>query len=277
MKHAEIRFHTPTAAEAALPYHVVAAGQTLALAAAAPVMRRYNQHVLILTLAGSGTIEVQGRRRNAMPGTLTWLDTARDYAHGCEPASPGWQYLWIGIHGFGLDRLFAQAGLAAEPVTRLADPGGARRQIEAILRQMAERGPHQAIRTSAAVAALLASLIADRRPLAGDGPREAPLDRALAALRPALARRWSMTDLAAAAGVSQSQLHRAFRAGTGLTPGAWLRRERINAAKPLLMDRGLSVQAVAEAIGYPDPFHFSRDFRALVGRSPRVFRNDGGA
>ena len=38
-----------------------------------------------------------------------------------------------------------------------------------------------------------------------------------------------------------------------------------------------SIAAVAEAVGYPDPYHFSRDFRALTQRSPSLFRQEGGA
>lgn len=101
--------------------------------------------------------------------------------------------------------------------------------------------------------------------------------RAQLALRAGLARRWRVEEIARVAGLSASQLHRVFRAATGLSPMAWLRVERINAAKPLLMNPALPLAAVAEAVGYPDPFHFSRDFKALSGRSPRAFRQAGGA
>lgn len=266
MQDTEILFHTPGPAEAAFPYHVLAAGRTLARPGDPPVRRRYNQHVLILTETGEGLIEVQGRRWRAGPGALAWLDTGRDYAHGCDPAAPLWQYLWIGVQGFGLDRL------APGPVTQPGNPQAAALILD-ILAQLRARGPGLAPRTSAGVAALIALILGGDEPGAPALRRIAPLAHRL---RAALADRWTVPRLAAEARLSPPQLHRLFRAETGLSPMEWLRRERITAAKPLLLDPALSVQQVAEAVGYADPFHFSRDFRRLTGQPPRSFRNAGG-
>ena len=78
---ARISFHTPTALDAVFPYHVVAAGRTVARPDEAPIRRRYNQHVLILTLSGRGEVAVNGRLRGAEPGTIAWLNTTHDYFH----------------------------------------------------------------------------------------------------------------------------------------------------------------------------------------------------
>lgn len=274
-----IWFHTPGAAEAAFPYHVVAGGWRVALPGDAPVARRFHQHVLILTVEGSGLVRAAGRRRRARPGTLVWLDTRLDYEHCCHGSAATWRYHWIGVHGFGLDMLYEQATVAADPVTALADPAAALHRIKAIHAAMADRDPMQGAMNAATVAEILARLLADRRrPLVAAEPANLrPIDRALSQLRRSLPRQWSIADLAETAGLSVSQLHRSFRAETGLSPMAWLRQERINAAKPFLLDPSRSIRAVAEASGYLDPFHFSRDFKSLTGRSPLSFRRAGGA
>ncbi|MNT85189.1 HTH-type transcriptional activator Btr [compost metagenome] len=56
----------------------------------------------------------------------------------------------------------------------------------------------------------------------------------------------------------------------------WLRHERINRAKRLLVEPDAKVSAVAAHCGYPDPYHFSRDFRRLTGYTPTKFKRDGG-
>jgi AraC-like DNA-binding protein len=278
MQDTEIWFHTPGPADVAFPYQVMAGGRTLTWPSDPPVMRRYHQHVLIQTIAGTGTIREAGRRRRAGPGTVAWLDTRLDYAHGCHPSAPSWRYLWIGVQGFGLDLLFEQASVAADPVTPLTDPAAFARRIEGILEAMRNREPLQAATNAAEVATLLAQMLADRRQsLDQNRPAARPIDRTLGQLRRALARPWRIADMTRAAGLSASQLQRVFLVETGLSPMAWLRQERINAAKPLLLDHARSVRAVAESVGYLDPFHFSRDFKALTGRSPRDFRSAGGA
>lgn len=272
-------FHTPGAAEEAFPYHVVAGGWRVARPGDAPVARRFHQHVFILTVEGTGLVRQAGRRRRAGPGTLVWLDTQTDYEHRCQGAAAIWRYHWIGVHGFGLDVLYEQAAAAVDPVTALADPAAALRCMDAIHGAMAERGALQGAANAAAVASLLAQVLADRRrPLVAARPAVLrPIDRALSQMRLALPRPWSIADLTEVTSLSVSQLHRSFRAETGLSPMAWLRQERINAAKPLLLDPAYSIRAVAEAIGYLDPFHFSRDFKALTGRAPLSFRRSGGA
>jgi AraC family transcriptional regulator of arabinose operon len=277
MDQPEIRFHTPTPAEATFPYHVVAAGRTLVRPADPAVRRRYNQHVLILTESGVGRVEQQGRHWQAMPGTLVWLDTGRDYAHGCDPAAARWHYLWLGMQGFGLEALHARCMAEGGQILRPADPALPATLMTGILAHLKEHAMVQAARTSSAVAALLALMLDSRAGPTTDSvaPRRriAPmLDR----LRLSLAQPWTVPALARAADLSVAQLHRQFLAETGLPPMGWLRRERVTAAKPLLLDPTRQIQNVAETVGYADPFHFSRDFHRLTGRSPREFRKAGG-
>lgn len=278
MDKTEILFHTPGPAEAAFPYHVLAAGLTITGPQEPPIRRRYRQHVLILTLEGCGVVSVADREWMARAGSLTWLDTAGDYAHCCAAGSPHWRYLWIGAQGFGLDRLCAGWQAASGPVAALPDATWAERLFRQILDEMRSRGPAMAARCSRDVAALVALRRDAILPVeqANRPGRPALAMAVLPRLSGDLARRWTAEAIAGVAGLSPSQLRRLFRAETGLSPLSWLRRERITLAKTLLLDHRFSIQDVADAVGYPDPFHFSRDFRALTGRAPRAFRQDRG-
>ena len=59
---------------------------------------------------------------------------------------------------------------------------------------------------------------------------------------------------------------------TGSTPLDWLRRERISEAKRRLSQSKEPIRVIAEELGYGDQFYFSRDFKKLVGLSPRHYR-----
>lgn len=85
-------------------------------------------------------------------------------------------------------------------------------------------------------------------------------------------------DLARAAGLDVRTLERRFRAWVGLTPKAVLARYRlIEAAERVQREPDAPLAALAAALGYSDQAHFSRDFRAVVGRTPGQLREDARA
>ncbi|WP_215779982.1 AraC family transcriptional regulator [Paludibacterium sp. B53371] len=270
-------FHTPSAIDLLFPYHVAACGRTRALPSQAAVVRRYDQHVLILTLAGQGEVEVNGQPYLAGPGSLCWLDTGRQYAHSCSRHSDDWHYLWLGMQGFGLDSLLASLSHGDRPPVIVLDQAAPVQHLfETLIERMATRPPDQSAADNADVAQILARLL-NQQTAALTPDRLSPVQQVMQQMRAALARPWHLPELARLAGLSVSQLHRVFRHSTGMSPMSWLRLERIHAAKTLLVSDTRSIAAVAEAVGYPDPYHFSRDFRRLTQRSPSAFRLAGGA
>ncbi len=80
-------------------------------------------------------------------------------------------------------------------------------------------------------------------------------------------------DLAARAGVHPVHLARSFRAHLGSSPGAYLRRLRIQwAAEALLESPEKSITEVALEAGFYDHGHFARAFRAALGTTPSRYR-----
>ncbi len=78
--------------------------------------------------------------------------------------------------------------------------------------------------------------------------------------------------LASAARVSPGYFDAIFRQAVGLTPQEYIKRLRVRRAQELLIHTALPVKRVASAVGYGDPFHFSRQFRAVCGMSPLAYR-----
>jgi transcriptional regulator GlxA family with amidase domain len=94
--------------------------------------------------------------------------------------------------------------------------------------------------------------------------------RAQAVLAARLGEKVGLDELAAAAGLGKFQLLRRFRAVTGMTPGTYRRRLRIEGAK-LALARGESPSQVALAFGFVDQSHFTRAFRLQTGETPGRF------
>lgn len=102
---------------------------------------------------------------------------------------------------------------------------------------------------------------------------EQRINKVLNAVSREPARAFSLEDLGAIACLSPFHLHRVFSAMTGETPGACLRRLRLEtAANMLRYSPGHSVTAIAHACGFSSSQNFARMFREWMGKTPGRFR-----
>jgi len=84
---------------------------------------------------------------------------------------------------------------------------------------------------------------------------------------------WPDTDnMANVVGLSTDYFTRLFRSTYGKAPRAWLMEQRAFRAADLFAESQLSVTEVAHALGYKELFLFSRQFKQVVGLSPRDYR-----
>jgi AraC-like DNA-binding protein len=76
-------------------------------------------------------------------------------------------------------------------------------------------------------------------------------------------------------GLSPDWFRRVFQRSYGCSPRAWILRERIRLAAQRLIDEPAeSIGAVAAGFGYKDQYLFSRQFRQVMGKSPRDWRRE---
>jgi AraC-like DNA-binding protein len=71
--------------------------------------------------------------------------------------------------------------------------------------------------------------------------------------------------------VSPEYFSRLFRKHAGQSAQDFLTRLRINHAAKLLQRSSMTVKAAGEAVGFDDPYHFSRVFKKVHGTAPRDF------
>jgi len=81
----------------------------------------------------------------------------------------------------------------------------------------------------------------------------------------------SVTQLAAASGLGQTQFGGRFLAEIGLTPSDYLRRQRIEQTKRLLRRGGQTLAAIAHATGFSSSQHLSTVFKQIEGMTPTEF------
>jgi AraC-like DNA-binding protein len=82
----------------------------------------------------------------------------------------------------------------------------------------------------------------------------------------------TLADLAAATVLSPMHFAAQFRMSTGVRPHEYLLRRRIERARELLLQPGLSIVDIALTVGFQTQSHFTTVFKRFVGDTPHQWR-----
>lgn len=109
----------------------------------------------------------------------------------------------------------------------------------------------------------------------GDSPRtmHPKIIKAIGYIQRHYTEKLTVSALSAKYSVSEKYFGTLFREATGQSMNSFVNSIRISEAKRLLAGTSLSVDKIAESLGYSNSFYFSRCFKKSEGFSPSQFRN----
>jgi transcriptional regulator GlxA family with amidase domain len=87
-----------------------------------------------------------------------------------------------------------------------------------------------------------------------------------------LERQISLADIASVTRLSPSHLSHLFKTQTGLSPGEYLRRLKMEKASQLLTTTLLSIKEIMAIVGYNNRSNFLRHFRRYYDVAPSEYR-----
>lgn len=207
-------------------------------------------------------------------GRLSVEGTVHPIRPGCVSLIPPdtevhFHYRGSSEHLYAHLRLPSAGPRHSVPLMQDAGPEGP--LMAGLLRHAVAALPVSAARASAEVWTVLwrAALLAGSDE---PGRRHPVVASARAYIEEHLAEPLPVPVIARAARVSHTHLTRLFRAETGLTVIAYVRRRRLERARHLLQSSTLSIPSIAAAVGIADLQAFNKACRREFGTGPRAVR-----
>ncbi len=225
-----------------------------------------SSHKLYLVESGTATYALPGHELRLAPATIYLIPGGRPHRHG---SAQGMFVHWLHFHMISpvverrlarIDRIISwPAGQWSwwQPVWHSIPAWIERRDLAGELR------------LQALVAAVLAEVLETE---GADPPPDPRLVAALRWMEVQCLKHPSLVEAARVAGFAPAVFNRKFSAAFGTTPRRWLELSRLSHARRLLREPGATVQGVAAACGYANPFHFSRVISRRFGLSPVQLR-----
>ena len=104
-------------------------------------------------------------------------------------------------------------------------------------------------------------------------PEKGQIDRAKTWLDAHYKEEFRADECAKEVGMSRAQFFKIFKKNFNLTPLAYHQKLRVGAAKNLLESSDLYIREVGQKVGYTNDQLFFRDFKKLLGTTPKQYRN----
>jgi len=237
--------------------------------------RTLSEYQVVLIRDGTGTFwsETSGEIP-LTAGSVFFLFPHIRHRYKPSPET-GWNESWIGFSGDQADRLMNGFFDPERPVIHV----GMNANLSDLFADACDLARHEAFGFRPIIAAKTMEILTRVHALSLGETLRAPHNEDLLRetcwlLNDSLHRKFDFAAHATERGLSYSSFRRLFKDHTGLPPHQYLLELRIRKARRLLTNTTLSVEAIADELGFDSSFYFSRCFKQRTGLAPRNFRKN---
>ena len=228
------------------------------------------QFILLYCTAGRGWYVFNGVRHSVEPDHWVILPPNQYHFYGADEADP-WTLYWIhftGKQAADWVRFLYGERPWGEPVYLPPNVG----RLDLFLEVYQDLEQVYQLELLIRGHCGLAQFLANCQPKATRIVQDDPVARSIRYMRAHLQAGVTLEVLAEVSGWSISHYSALFKQQVQQTPLQFFTYLRVQHACQLLSYTSQRIQEVAFAVGFEDPFHFSRVFRRFMGMSPREFR-----
>lgn len=275
------RFFRRQDAEGDAAVHVIAAGFERCRPGYAIRREDFPYLALEFVSDGTGKLLLEQEETSLSRGTLFLYGPGVVHSIGAVKP-PGLGKYFLNLTGPGASGLLEEAGLRPGQILQVATPG----ELEPLFNELIHNGlkdsPFSGRICTALVQLILLKVRENVLPFPGRNSRAyQTFSRCRIVLEERFLGLGNLEEAARECHVDSAYLCRLFKDFAHQSPYRYLVRLKLNRAAELLHDPAVLVKEAGEAVGFSDPFHFSRLFTKAFGITPTRYsrlygRSEGG-
>jgi AraC-like DNA-binding protein len=236
------------------------------------------QAMLLIVLTGQGSMTLGPSVMPMRAGQLWLVDSAQ--APELSPG-PGDHGLAVAMGLLRVSLLDGRSMFDFIDTPHLFDAAGTELftgAVPELLRESAQGGPGSDAIVICLIRRLVTALVRDAWPAAHQIPsarisaQGQQFQKIVDLMNKDPARRYTLENLAATAGMSRTVFHRTFSQTYGVSPLAMLKKFRLKRAELLLRQTDLPVKTIASRLGYKSRSYFWQSFKDAYGVDPESYR-----
>lgn len=234
----------------------------------------YDGYIMIYCASGKGRLTINGTEKYEICNDeLILIPSGTAHQYEANAQHP-WSIYWFHVQGSAVDELFQTCELVH--YVQKIQPNDA----EAFIRffhmcydLLSSRvNLHSLLHVSHALRFLISQLGLSQKMLKEE-KTQSYIDTAILFMQQHIEEQISLADLANHIGISRQHLNHIFQKSLDTTPIYFFLSLKMQRACQMLDLTELSIKEISVSLGIEDPFYFSRLFKKIIGRSPKVYRN----
>ena len=238
-----------------------------------------NHYLFHLCLSGTGTLIADNSKGESITyqiksgqGFMLFPNQVCTYIADYEIP---WEYVWLEFDGLRVKETIEMAGLSIDqPIykARYKDIAETMKSEMLYIVNHKEESPFHLIGHLYLFIDSLVRSCSFAQLNKGNSLRDFYIKEAISFIEQNFQNAISVEDIAACCGLNRSYFGKIFHESMGKSPQDFLISYRMTKAAELLKLTDLSITDISNAVGYPNPLHFSRAFKNVYGSSPRQWR-----
>ncbi|MEM0952862.1 MAG: AraC family transcriptional regulator [Pseudomonadota bacterium] len=236
--------------------------------------QRHDDNLLIYCVAGQGEARAGDWMGTISGGQAILLPQGLEHEYRARPGQP-WTVYWVHFQGRASAALLQHLGYREDaPRITLGISAPLTAAFDSLMEVRHTGYSTRAfIHAASQLRQLLTQVAVDLDRETGRNAQGLDLEQIQAFMREHLDQSLRLEALARQAKLSKYHFLSRYKALTGYTPIKHFVNMKIERACRLLDATDLSVTDVAATLGYDDPMYFSRQFKKIIGHSPRRYRS----